>query len=80
MYFSKKKSDLSFSHNMSFKLFEAIQTAFFYKKNPFKMFKWNLFMFLDLQVSKYQNKKKGEGKFTVERWLQKIDRVDCLDC
>ena len=35
---------------------EAIQTAVFYKKRIFKMFKCNLFMFLDLQESCDQNK------------------------
>ena len=29
--------------------FQAIQTAVVYKKIPFKMFKCNFFMFLDLQ-------------------------------
>ena len=53
--------------------FQATQTAVFYKKNMCKMFKRNSFMFLDLQVSSVQNKKKkAEEKFTVKRWPKKL--------
>ena len=37
------------------KYFQAIQTAVFYKKITFKMFKCNFFMFLDVQGSCDQN-------------------------
>ena len=40
--------------------FQAIQTAIFHKKNTSKMFKCNFVMFLDLQGSWDQNKKKVE--------------------
>ena len=36
--------------------FQAFQTAIFYKKDASKMFKHNLFMFLDTHVSVNQNK------------------------
>ena len=35
--------------------FQTIQTAVFFKKNTFKMFKCNLFMFLDLHGKLKQN-------------------------
>ena len=37
--------------------FEAIQTAFLYKKNFFEMFKYKFNLFLDLQGCSGQNKK-----------------------
>ena len=64
MYFSIQKNKQIWVFYIIFhsNYFQAIQTAVFYKKNASKMFKRNLFMFLDLQVSKYQNKNESWGK------------------
>ena len=55
VFFCIKKGQNSRLHNLSFKLFQAIQTANFYEKDASKMFTSNLFMFLDLQVSSDPN-------------------------
>ena len=59
MYFTIKKEEeeekvffIIFNSNY----FQAIQTSIFCKKNASKMFKCNLFMFLDIQLSGDQNK------------------------
>ena len=58
MYSSvNKKIRFKFLHNLSFKYFQAIHTAAFYKKSAVKMFNRDLFMFINLQVSSDQNKK-----------------------
>ena len=44
----------------NYNYFEAIQAAVFYKKNASKMFKSNLFMFLDVLVSCDKNKTKNK--------------------
>ena len=60
MYFSikiLKKNQIWFSYIISYpKYLQAIQKAFFYKKNVSEMFKRNLLMLLYLQVARYQNK------------------------
>ena len=56
MYLSLKKIYFYFFIILDFNYFQAIQIAIFYTKHMFKMFKHNLFMFLDLQVSGDKNK------------------------
>ena len=57
--------------------FQAIQAAVFYKKNVFKIFKSNLFMFLGLLVSCDKTKKLGNEKWTFNRRCLRIrQRLD----
>ena len=61
--------------------FQAIQTALFYKKNTFEMFKSNFNMFLDLsQGLVVKIKTKAYEKLTTEVWSQIFARVASFGC
>ena len=55
--------------------FQTFQTAVFYKKNLYEMFKRNLNMFLDLPGSCDQYKNVSQEKLTIGLWSQKFDSV-----
>ena len=73
VFFYQKRKDFFFIFIIfNSYYFQAIQTAVFYKKNVFKMFKSSVFMFLGLPVSCDKNKKLSLGKIDYWKVSSKI--------